>query len=241
VVRYSDLINKTVLITGGAQGIGAAMVRAFVAQGARVFFCDRQRARIEKAAFTKVDLAKEVKIAAWIKGVTRQTGEVHVLINNAARDPRIPIEKLSREELEALFAVNLLAMFATARECAPWMPPGKSSIVNFSSITFHTAPAAMSAYVATKAGIIGFTRSLARELGPRGIRVNTLSPGWTMTERQLREYVDETTKEFIRASQCIPELLQPEEIAEVALFLASESSRAITGQEILADRGWAHS
>jgi NAD(P)-dependent dehydrogenase (short-subunit alcohol dehydrogenase family) len=99
----------------------------------------------------------------------------------------------------------------------------------------------MSAYVATKAGIIGLTRSLARELGPRGIRVNTVSPGWVMTERQLREHVTPATKKLIRKSQCVPELLQPEEIAQVILFLASQASAAITGQEILADRGWAHS
>jgi NAD(P)-dependent dehydrogenase (short-subunit alcohol dehydrogenase family) len=161
-------------------------------------------------------------------------------VNNAAMDPRIPLADLSREKLENLFNVNLHAMFTTVRECAPHMRPG-ASIINFSSITFHIAPAQMSAYVATKAGIIGFTRSLARELGPRGIRVNTVSPGWTMTERQLREYVDAKTKKLIRRSQCIPTLLEPAEIAEVVLFLASDASRAITGQEILADRGWAHS
>jgi D-xylose 1-dehydrogenase len=113
--------------------------------------------------------------------------------------------------------------------------------VNLSSITFHQGPPQMSAYVASKSAIIGLTRSLARELGPKGIRVNTLSPGWVMTDRQLKEYVRAETKRVIKASQCIPELLQPAEMAQVVLFLASESSSAITGQEILADRGWFHS
>ncbi|HEY0457088.1 MAG TPA: SDR family oxidoreductase, partial [Verrucomicrobiae bacterium] len=90
-------------------------------------------------------------------------------------------------------------------------------------------------------GIIGFTRSLARELGPRRIRANIISPGWVMTERQLRMYVDATARKIIRRSQCIPDFLQPDELAEVALFLGSNASRAITGQEILADRGWEHS
>jgi NAD(P)-dependent dehydrogenase (short-subunit alcohol dehydrogenase family) len=99
----------------------------------------------------------------------------------------------------------------------------------------------MAAYVATKGGVIGFTRSLARELGPRRIRVNTVSPGWVMTERQLRQYVTPATRKLIRRSQCVPDLLQPEEIADVILFLASDASRAITGQAILADRGWEHS
>jgi D-xylose 1-dehydrogenase len=113
-----------------------------------------------------------------------------------------------------------------------------SSIINLASITFHNAPAAMTAYVATKSGIIGFTRALARELGPRRIRANVISPGWTMTERQLRDYVTPATKRMIRAEQCIPDLIQPNDIAEIALFLASEASTALTGQEVLADRGW---
>ena len=112
-----------------------------------------------------------------------------------------------------------------------------ASILNFSSITFHTAPKEMTAYVATKAGIQGFTRSLARELGPQGIRVNTLSPGWVMTARQLKEFVTLAVKGKIRRAQCIPELVQPSEGAEVVLFLCSEASRAMTGQEILVDRG----
>jgi NAD(P)-dependent dehydrogenase (short-subunit alcohol dehydrogenase family) len=147
---------------------------------------------------------------------------------------------MSVKAWDDLFATNLRACFLTAREAAPHMTAG-SSIINFSSITFHTAPAAMTAYVATKGGALAFTRSLARELGPRGIRVNTLSPGWIMTDRQLKQFVTPAVKKLIRASQCVPDLLQPEDIAEVALFLASNASRAITGQEILADRGWAHS
>jgi NAD(P)-dependent dehydrogenase (short-subunit alcohol dehydrogenase family) len=99
----------------------------------------------------------------------------------------------------------------------------------------------MTAYVATKGGVMGFTRSLARELGPRGIRVNTVSPGWVMTERQLRDYVTPAVERLINRSQCVPSRIQPAEIANVILFLASNASAAITGQEILADRGWAHS
>ena len=120
------------------------------------------------------------------------------------------------------------------------MKPG-ASIINFASIVFHEGPAALTAYTASKGGVLGFTRSLARALGPRRIRVNTLSPGWVMTERQLRMFVTPAVKRRIRTAQCVPDLLQPEEIADVALFLASDASRAITGQEILADRGWHHS
>jgi len=114
------------------------------------------------------------------------------------------------------------------------------SIVNLCSVTFHSGPVNMSAYVATKGGVLGFTRSLARELGPRCIRVNAVSPGWIMTERQLREYVTPAVKRMVRDAQCVETSLGPEEIADVVLFLASDSSRAMTGQELLADRGWYH-
>ncbi len=248
MTTYSDLKDKAVLITGGAAGIGASMVRAFYRQGAQVFFCDVDASAGQQltrefsggVTFQAVDLLKEAQITRWIKAVTRQAGTISVLVNNAAADPRIPLEKTSTAEWDRLFARNLRAYFLTCRAAVPHMRAG-ATIVNFSSITVHLAPANMTAYVATKAGIQGFTRSLARELGPERIRVNTLSPGWVMTERQLRQFVTPATKRMIRKSQCVPDLIQPEEIANVALFLASDASRAVTGQEILVDRGWAHS
>jgi NAD(P)-dependent dehydrogenase (short-subunit alcohol dehydrogenase family) len=245
---YSDLRGQTVVITGGANGIGAAIVRAFHAQEARVFFCDIDSAAGiklsnelgETVTFSRVDLTREADVARWIKQVAKAASPIGILVNNAARDPRIPLGKMSAADWDNLFATNLRAYFLTARTTIPFMPRG-GSIINFASVTFHNAPPEMTAYVATKAGAIGFTRSLARELGPRRIRVNVISPGWTMTTRQLKEYVNAAAKKRIRQSQCIPDFIQPEDIAEVALFLASDASRAITGQEILADRGWAHS
>jgi D-xylose 1-dehydrogenase len=248
MTTFPDLEGKNVLLTGGANGIGAALVRAFHGQGARVFFCDiDQRAgrRLANALrgevyFSKVDLLQETEISEWIGEIAHEWKELHVLINNAAADPRISLNKTSIGDWDRLFARNLRSHFLTCRQAVAWMSEG-ASIINFSSITIHLAPANMTAYVATKAGILGFTRSLARELGPKGIRVNALSPGWIMTERQLREFVTPAMKRLIKRSQCIPKLNQPPEIAEVALFLASTSSSIITGQEILADRGWAHS
>jgi NAD(P)-dependent dehydrogenase (short-subunit alcohol dehydrogenase family) len=248
MTQYSDLRGKNVWLTGGANGIGAAMVRAFHGNGARVFFCDIDATAGDALAaelgpgaiFQKVDLLKEKEIARWFQQGAPPHG-VDVLVNNAARDPRIGLEETTGEAWDQLFAGNLRAIFLACREASPWIPSSGGSIINFSSITFHTAPARMSAYVATKGGILAFTRSLARELGPRRIRVNTLSPGWIMTERQLKEFVNPAVKRLIKKSQCVPEPLQPADIADVALFLASDASRAITGQEILADRGWAHS
>ena len=248
MASFPELAGATVLITGGANGIGAAMVRAFAQQGSNVEFCDideragKQLVKELGAAvvFTKVDLLKEKQIIAWIKGIVKRQGEIDVVINNAACDPRIPLEKTTAEAWDTLHARNLRAYFLVCREASPHLLEG-SSIINFSSITVHNGPPVMSAYVSTKAGIIGFSRSLARELGPRGIRVNIISPGWIMTERQLREYVTPAARKVIHESQCIPQLNQPEEIADVALFLASDLSRAITGQELLVDRGWEHS
>lgn len=249
MLSYPDLHGKNVLVTGGANGIGHATVRAFHAQGACVFFCDTDvkagralaKALHIRADFHQVDLAREASIVRWVGKVAATAGSLHVLVNNAARDPRIALERMSARDWDSVFAVNLRAYFLTTREVSPHMPDGSGAIINLSSLTFHIAPPHMAAYVATKGGILGLTRSLARELGPRRIRVNALSPGWIMTSRQMRQFVTPPVKKLIRKSQCIPDLLQPEEIADVVLFLASATSRAITGQEILADRGWAHS
>lgn len=246
---YPDLQGKVVVITGGANGIGAATVRAFHQQGAQVYFCDlEEKAGValakelgSEASFARVDLTREKAVRTWIRKIGKATGRIEVLVNNAASDPRIQLQDMTTAQWDKLFALNLRAYFLTVQAAVPFMRQGGESIVNLSSITFHQGPAGMSGYVGTKAGIIGFTRSLARELGPQRIRVNAVSPGWVMTERQLRQYVTAQTKKLIRRSQCVPELLQPEELAPVILFLASEASRAITGQEILADRGWYHS
>ena len=245
---YPDLAGKTVLITGGANGIGAAMVRRFHEQKSRVFFCDVDRSAgsglVDELSggvvFKAVDLREEAEVENWIAGIVPQRGPIHVLVNNAACDPRIALEKTTARQWDDLFARNLRALFFTCRSAARMIPKG-GSIINFSSITFHIAPAEMTAYVATKAGILGFTRSLARELGPRGIRANAISPGWIMTDRQKLEFVTPAVKRMLKKAQCIPDFIQPDEIAKLALFLASDSSSAITGQEILADRGWQHS
>jgi NAD(P)-dependent dehydrogenase (short-subunit alcohol dehydrogenase family) len=244
-----ELKGRCVAITGGANGIGAAIVRAFYAQGAAVFFCDCDakagealRGELgEDARFTKVDLRREKDLSRWIADIGARAGEIDVLVNNAATDRRCSLGKQTAADWDEMFALNLRAYFLTCREATPHMPRRGGSVINLSSLTFHTAPIDMSAYVATKGGIIGFTRSLARELGPRRIRVNTVSPGWVMTERQLRQFVTPAVKRMVKRVQCIPELIQPEEIADVVLFLASDASRAVTGQEILVDRGWAHS
>jgi len=245
---YPELDNRVVVLTGGANGIGEFTVRAFHAQGATVCFCDVDDAAGKRLAaqlgptcqFSKVDLRKETQVKRWISSVARRHRHIDVLVNNAACDPRIPLDRCTAEQWDDLFARNLRAMFLTAREAVPHLIQGTGAIVNFSSVTFFEGPKEMGAYVSTKAGAIGFTRSLARELGPRGIRVNTVCPGWIMTERQLKMFVTAAVKRRIRTGQCIPKLISPEEVAETVLFLASDASRAITGQSLLVDRGWYH-
>lgn len=245
-MNFLKLDGHHALVTGGANGIGAAIVRAFHTQGADVSFCDRDATagrRLadtlgERVTFHKVDLRSEQEISKWIASAGRR--QIDVLVNNAARDPRIALAETSVRDWDELFATNLRAYFLASREAARRMLPG-GAIINLASITFHQGPAKMSAYVATKGGVLGLTRSLARELGPRRIRVNTVSPGWVMTERQLKQFVTPSLKRQIKRAQCIPDLIAPEEIADVVLFLASNSSRAMTGQELLVDRGWYHS
>ncbi|MCL4146758.1 UNVERIFIED_CONTAM: hypothetical protein GTU68_022310, partial [Idotea baltica] len=187
-----------------------------------------------------VDLTKEKPLRNWIDRIGKQAGRIDVLVNSAARDPRIALGQMTMNQWDEIIALNLRAFVIAVQQAVDLMPDKGGSIINFSSITHHLSPAEMTAYVATKSGIIGLTRSLARELGPRHIRVNTLSPGWIMTDRQLEQFVTPKVKRMLKTQQCIPDLIKPSEIADVALFLASNASAAITGQELLADRGWAH-
>jgi len=248
MTQFPELADKAVLITGGANGIGAATVRMFHQQGARVFFCDRDSGRGEafarelgaSANFRTVDLTAEKEILEWVKSIKAAVGSIRVLVNNAGRDPRIPFLETSAQQWDDLFAVNARAAFLLARECAPTMPPG-ASIINLTSVTLYNSPQQLVAYVSTKGAMLGFTRCLARELGSRRIRVNCVSPGWVFTERQLRDHLNDDALRLIDAHQCIPDHIQPDEIARIILFLASDLSAAMTGQEILADRGWAHS
>lgn len=246
--RYKDLSGQCVLVTGGATGIGAALVRAFAAQEARVYFCDIQRAAGEALAaalgdtvsFDVVDLTEEDQVVAWVKRIGAQHPYIKVLLNNAAQDSRVSLLETTMARWDQLTAVNLRAAYLCTQQAVPYMKGKDASIINFGSVTFQLGEAGLSAYVTAKGAIVAMSRSLARELGPDHIRVNTLSPGWVMTDKQLKMYVNDEVKARIFESQCIPTLIEPVEIAETALFLASNASRAITGQNIAVNRGWTH-
>jgi NAD(P)-dependent dehydrogenase (short-subunit alcohol dehydrogenase family) len=248
--RYPSLSDRAVLITGGATGIGATLVEQFVAQGARVGFIDIDAAsgealaaRLKEArhapAFVAADLTDIGALDRAIDALRARIGPITVLLNNAANDKRHQIEETTPESWDAGIAVNLKHQFFAAKNVAADMKAaGGGSIVNFGSVSWKLKQGGMPVYTTSKAAVQGLTRSLARDLGPFNIRVNTLVPGWVMTEKQIRLWLDEKGKEEITRGQCINKPLLPEHIARMALFLAADDSAMCTAQDFIVDGGW---
>lgn len=249
--RYPSLADRTVLITGGATGIGASFVEHFAAQGARVAFFDIDVAAGEALAdqlggsrhaplFLTCDLADIDALRKAIADVRSALGPISVLVNNAANDKRHSIAEVTPESFDAGIAVNLKHQFFAAQAVVEDMKQlGGGSIVNLGSISWMLKNGNMPVYVTSKSAIAGLTRGLARDLGPFGIRVNTLLPGWVMTEKQRRLWLDEAGKRALKAGQCLDAELLPEDLARMALFLAADDSRMITAQDFIVDGGWA--
>lgn len=248
--QYPSLIDRTVLITGGATGIGACLVEQFVAQGAKVGFIDIDTAAGSALAraltgarhapqFVGADLIDIAALESSIEKVRQHFGPITALLNNAANDRRHSIEETTSEAWDAGIAVNLKHQFFAARNVAADMQQaGGGAIVNFGSISWMLKQGGMPVYTTAKAAVQGLTRSLARDLGPFNIRVNTLVPGWVMTEKQVRLWVDEAARAEIARGQCINQPLLAEHIARVALFLASDDSAMCTAQDFVVDGGW---
>lgn len=247
---YPSLVDRTVLITGGATGIGACLVEQFVAQGAHVGFLDidahaggalAQRLSGARHAplFVHADLTDMAAAERGIDAVREHFGPVTVLLNNAANDQRHQIEDTTPESWDAGMAVNLKHQFFAAKQVAPDMrQAGGGSIVNFGSVSWMLKMGGMPVYTTAKAAVQGLTRSLARDFGPFNIRVNTLVPGWVMTEKQVRLWLTDAGRADIARGQCLPQLLMPEHIARMALFLASDDSAMCTAQDFVVDGGW---
>ncbi|SON53561.1 2-dehydro-3-deoxy-D-gluconate 5-dehydrogenase [Hartmannibacter diazotrophicus] len=248
---YPDLAGKTVFVTGGGSGIGAALVTAFARQGARVAFVDiaeeESRALVESirqagkgdALFLPCDLRDIAGLRRAIEEAGRQFGDISILLNNAANDERHQTLDVTPEEWDARMAINLKPQFFAAQAVLPQMIRlGSGSIVNFGSITWRLGQGGMAAYSTAKAGIHGLTRSLSRDFGPHRVRVNTLLPGWVMTERQLKFWVNPESLKEMEAGQCLPDRIDPQDIADMALFLGSDASSKCTAQEFVVDAGW---
>jgi NAD(P)-dependent dehydrogenase (short-subunit alcohol dehydrogenase family) len=248
IAIFPDLKGRSVFITGGGSGIGAALTEGFVAQGCRVAFVQRSDASAlcERIAqthgarplFLPCDITDIDALRAAMASAAAAHGPITVLVNNAASDDRHDLTSYGPEAWDRSIAINLRPHYFTAQAAAEGMKAeGGGSIINYSSISYMMGNAGYPAYVAAKAGITGLTRGLARELGPHGIRVNALMPGWVLTERQRRLWV---TPEGLRdhlARQCLPFELTEAHMVDPTLFLASDASAAMTGQALVIDGG----
>jgi NAD(P)-dependent dehydrogenase (short-subunit alcohol dehydrogenase family) len=243
---YPDLRDRAVLITGGASGIGEGLVQAFAAQGSRVGFIDIAEeagtalAARTGASFARADLTRTDDLRAAIAGLRATLGPFTVLLNNAASDERHRLEDVDDAYFDARIAVNLKhQVFATQAVLPDMIAAGGGSVVMFGSHSWMLGMGGMPLYSASKSAILGLTRALARDYGRHGIRVNHFAPGWTMTERQLTRWLTPEADAMRAERQALPDRLYPADIARVALFLASDQSKAITAQTIVADAGWA--
>lgn len=252
LASYPSLKGKRVFVTGGGTGIGAAIVSALAEQGALVAFVDI-------ASEASVALCQSIAAQGWptplfrycdlrdiadlqnsIAELAAQIGDFDVLVNNAANDERHALEEVTQAYWDERIAINQRPAFFAAQAVVPGMKKKQAgSIINFSSISWHTSNGGFPIYTTAKASVLGLTRGLARDLGPHHIRVNTVTPGWVMTERQIALWLDEKGKEDIKRNQCLPGALLPWHLARMVLFLAADDSAMCTAQEFIVDAGWA--
>lgn len=243
------LQEKVALVTGAATGIGEAVARLFAAEGARVFLLDRDAAANESVAASirdsgpwaqafAADVRRPAEIAPAVDAALARFGRIDALVNNAGIYPRQKFLEMTEAQWDEMHEVNLKSMFHTIKLVLPHMIAGRAGkIVNISSITFFTGMAALSHYVASKGGVIGLTRSVAREAGPHNIHVNCIAPGAIQTASEPRFVSEDQAREFV-ANQSLLRRITPLDVARVCLFLSSELSDGMTGQVLTVDGGW---
>ncbi len=248
--RYKSLEDKVVLISGGASGIGESFVRAFADNGARVAFLDVQQdpgAALAKKLgkskhaplFLPCDITDTAALKAALDEARRVLGPASVLVNNAANDQRQRFHDVTPDELDRTMAVNFRHVYFACQAVVPQMiERGGGSIVNMSSMSWIAGAPGIMGYAAAKAAIVGFSHSLARDVGQHRIRVNAIAPGLVLTEKQQRLWYP-TTEDVAAmvAHQFIPDTISPADIANVALFLAADDSRMITKQTVVVNGG----
>lgn len=243
-VRYASLAGRSVLITGGASGLGAAMVEAFAEQGSKVAFLDidvpsgQALAVRTGARFVQCDLLNIEALRAAVQEVERTQDGIGVLVNNAGKDDRQAFETIEPADWQRLLAFNLDHQFFASQAVAKGMAArGGGSIVMLGSVSWMRGRPGMAGYTTAKAAINGLTRTLARELGPSGVRVNCIVPGAILTERQRNLWLTpELDAEFI-ALQSLKFRLTAEHVARMALFLGSDESSGSTGANFMVDAG----
>ncbi|MBR1221392.1 SDR family oxidoreductase [Bradyrhizobium sp. U87765 SZCCT0131] len=247
---YPSLKGRSVFISGGGSGIGAELVTQFCAQGARVAFIDvaeeASQALVETIGraghpapvFINCDVTDIDALRAAIVQAEAAHGGIDVLVNNAANDQRHKLAELTPDDWTRITDVNVRHQLFAIQAVSEGMRRRRhGSIINFSSVTWLKGTPGLPVYVASKAAVVGLTRAMARELGPDGIRVNVILPGWIMTERQVRLWLTPEGEARLMQNQCIPEKLYPPDVARMALFLAADDSRLITGQSLVVDGG----
>jgi len=247
MATFSDLRETSVFITGGGNGIGAALTEGFLEQGAKVAFVGRSDASAfvdEMAAkhgnrplFLPCDIIDIPALHAAMDTAAQAHGPLRVLVNNAANDTRHNAEDVTEAIWDEMQAVNLKAYFFACQKAAQMMKATGGSIINFSSISYMMGIAGLSTYISANAGIMGLTRSLAREWGPDRIRVNAVAPGWVLTERQHKLWVTPEGLQSHIDKQCLKDTMEPRDILGGVLFLASDMSRMMTGQSLVIDAG----
>ncbi|WP_291982717.1 SDR family oxidoreductase [Luteitalea sp.] len=246
---YPSLRDAAVLVTGGASGIGMEIVRAFAGQGSRVAFLDFDEAHGARLAadlqatgaqvrFEPCDLRDIDALRRAVAAVAEAHGPARVLVNNAARDDRHRWEDVTPAFYDERIATNLRHMFFAIQAVAPGMiAAGGGSIINLGSDSWWRAGGGFPVYTTAKAAVHGLTRGMARDLGPHRIRVNTVVPGWTMTERQQQLWVTPEKLAAQLAAQCLPDPLEPVYVARMALFLASDDSAMCTANNYMVEAG----
>jgi NAD(P)-dependent dehydrogenase (short-subunit alcohol dehydrogenase family) len=246
---YPSLAGKVVVVTGGGSGIGAALTEGFARQGARVVFLDVADADSTALAdslsglspapvYRRCDLMDLEALKATFAAIAAEVGPIEVLVNNAANDDRHTLTEVTPAYWDDRIAVNLRHLYFAAQAVAPAMrAAGQGVILNLGSISWHLGLPDLSLYETAKAGIEGMTRALARELGVDGVRVACIVPGNVRTARQMKWYTPEGEAEIV-AAQCLKGRIEPQDVAALAMFLASDDARFITGHEYFVDAGW---
>ncbi len=244
--NYPSLAGKTVFVTGGASGIGAEIVEAFAMQGTKVGFVDIDIAagstlaqRLgSTVAFAACDLRDVSALKSAFAKLAAKFGPSTILVNNAARDDRHNWQDVTPDYWDERQATNLRHMFFAMQAVAPGMiEAGGGSIINLGSNSWWEAVGGFPAYATAKAAVHGLTRTMARDLGQHRIRVNTVVPGWVMTERQKSLWATPEALEAHRQSQCLPDLITPIHVARMVLFLASDDAMMCTANNYMVEAG----
>lgn len=240
-----DFENKVAVVTGGTSGIGRAVVLELAKRGCQVWFCGRSGdlEHVEENCngnghYVQCDISTPEGVKMFIGNVQEACGRIDYLVNNVAYDGRVTFDDADDEQFSQFIKLNLQPAFSVTRAALTALRAGEGrSIVNLGTTNWMLGLSPFTLYSASKSGLLGYTRALARELGPERIRVNMISPGWVMTKKQLELYVTEQDKADLLRDQALPALLEEEDIVQPILFMLSSAAKAITGQNLIVDCG----